>query len=116
MRTAPTIKQQSNSDMKQAVIAFTRPTPRQLKRGQFHTYKLCTTPADTDSPTYDLSIPFFDEGAPKEWIKFRHGLQAVLKGQNVSQGPPSYAVAKTILKGNALTVFKQAEITHGKQT
>eukprot|EP00957_Ditylum_brightwellii_P042967 3254382-Ditylum_brightwellii.AAC.1 len=71
-------------------------------------YKLRTTPADTDSPTYELSVPFFDKGSPKEWIKFRHGLQAVLKGQNVTQGPASYTVAKTLLKGDALTVFKQA--------
>eukprot|EP00957_Ditylum_brightwellii_P024082 1816282-Ditylum_brightwellii.AAC.1 len=32
------------------------------------------------------------------------------------QGPPSYAVAKTLLKGHTLTVFEQAEITHGNQT
>eukprot|EP00957_Ditylum_brightwellii_P164387 12515026-Ditylum_brightwellii.AAC.1 len=32
------------------------------------------------------------------------------------QGPPSYAVAKTLLKGNALTVFKQVEHEHGNQT
>eukprot|EP00957_Ditylum_brightwellii_P091646 6978608-Ditylum_brightwellii.AAC.1 len=32
------------------------------------------------------------------------------------QGPPSYAVAKTLLKGNNLTVFEQAENTHGNQT
>eukprot|EP00957_Ditylum_brightwellii_P101404 7727558-Ditylum_brightwellii.AAC.1 len=82
MRTAPTTKHHSNPDLKQAVIAFTRPSLRNLKRGQFHTYKLCTTPADTNSPTYELSIPFFDEESPKEWIKFRRGLQAVLKGQN----------------------------------
>eukprot|EP00957_Ditylum_brightwellii_P103075 7855042-Ditylum_brightwellii.AAC.1 len=56
------------------------------------------------------------EGTPEEWIKFQHGLQAVLKGQNVMQGPPSYAVAKTLLKGNTLTVFKQAEIAHRNQT
>eukprot|EP00957_Ditylum_brightwellii_P123952 9448994-Ditylum_brightwellii.AAC.1 len=88
MRIAPTTKQQSNPNVKQAVIAFTRPTPRQLEQGQFHTYKLSTTPADATSPTYKLSIPFFGEGAPKEWIKFRRGLQVVLKGQNVMQGPP----------------------------
>eukprot|EP00957_Ditylum_brightwellii_P059549 4521761-Ditylum_brightwellii.AAC.1 len=29
------------------------------------------------------------------------------------QGPPSYTVAKTLLKGNASTVFTQAEINHG---
>eukprot|EP00957_Ditylum_brightwellii_P032252 2443777-Ditylum_brightwellii.AAC.1 len=113
---APTSKQQSNPDVKQAVIAFTRPTPRHLKYCQFHTYKLCTTPTDATSPTYELSIPFFDEGTPKEWIKFRRGPQAVLKGQNVTQGPPSYAVAKTLLKGDVFTVFEQAEITHGNQT
>eukprot|EP00957_Ditylum_brightwellii_P120795 9213667-Ditylum_brightwellii.AAC.1 len=53
---------------------------------------------------------------PKEWIKFRRGLQAVLKGQNVTQGPASYAVAKTLLKGDALTVFNLLETTHGNQT
>eukprot|EP00957_Ditylum_brightwellii_P111004 8465712-Ditylum_brightwellii.AAC.1 len=113
MRMVPTAKQQSNPDVKQAVIAFTRPTPRQLEHGQFNTYKLCTTPADANSPTYELSTPFFDEGVPEEWTKFWRRLQAVLKGQNVMQAPPSYIVAKTLLKGNVLTVFKKAEITHG---
>eukprot|EP00957_Ditylum_brightwellii_P151691 11551723-Ditylum_brightwellii.AAC.1 len=116
MGTAPTSTQRSNLDVKQAVIAFPRPTPRQLKCGQFHTYNLRTTPADVTSPIYKLSIPFFDKGTPEEWIKFRCGLQVVLKGQNVTQGPLSYAVAKTLLKGNALTVFEQAEIAHGNQT
>eukprot|EP00957_Ditylum_brightwellii_P086522 6582968-Ditylum_brightwellii.AAC.1 len=108
MRLAPTTKWHSNPNVKRAVIAVTRPTPRKLECGQFHTFKLYTTPADTDSPTYKLSIPFFDEGLPKE-------LKAVLKGQNVTQGPASYAVAKTLLKGDALTVFEQAEITQGNQ-
>eukprot|EP00957_Ditylum_brightwellii_P081962 6232644-Ditylum_brightwellii.AAC.1 len=115
MKTAPTTKRISNHDVNQAVIVLTRPTPRTLKRGQFHTYKLCTTPADTNSPTYKLAMPFFDKGTPKEWIKFRRGLQAVLKGQNVMQGPASYAVTKTLLKGNGLMVFKQAETSHGNQ-
>eukprot|EP00957_Ditylum_brightwellii_P089658 6827914-Ditylum_brightwellii.AAC.1 len=65
MRTTPTTKQHSNLDVKQAVIAFTRPTPRNLERGQFHMYKLRTTPTDANSPTYKLSIPFFDEGLPE---------------------------------------------------
>eukprot|EP00957_Ditylum_brightwellii_P157372 11977747-Ditylum_brightwellii.AAC.1 len=53
---------------------------------------------------------------PKEWIKFQRGLQAVLKGQNMTQCPASYAVAKTLLKCDALTVFNLAETTHGNQT
>eukprot|EP00957_Ditylum_brightwellii_P039630 2997483-Ditylum_brightwellii.AAC.1 len=75
-------------------------------------YKLRTPPADTTSPIYKISIPFFNEGTPEEWIKFWHRLQAVLKGQSIKQGSASYAVAKTLLKGNALMVFEQAEITH----
>eukprot|EP00957_Ditylum_brightwellii_P102696 7826734-Ditylum_brightwellii.AAC.1 len=116
MKTVLTANKRSNPDMKQAIIPFLRPEPRNLERGQFHTYKLRTTPADATLPVYKLFVPFFDEGAPEEWIKFQRGLAAVLKGQNVTFGPASYAVAKTLLKGDALTVFEQAEITHGNQT
>eukprot|EP00957_Ditylum_brightwellii_P022013 1660610-Ditylum_brightwellii.AAC.1 len=82
MKTAPSTKRISNPDVKRAVIALMRPTLKTLERGQFHTYKLRTSTADTNSPTYELSIPFFDEGMPEEWIKFRCRLQAVLKCQN----------------------------------
>eukprot|EP00957_Ditylum_brightwellii_P164971 12560733-Ditylum_brightwellii.AAC.1 len=68
------------------------------------------------SPIYKLSVPFFDGRTPGEWIKFQHSLAAVLKDQNITQGPASYAVAKTLLKGDALTVFEQLEIAHGNQT
>eukprot|EP00957_Ditylum_brightwellii_P110797 8450599-Ditylum_brightwellii.AAC.1 len=68
MRTAPSTKRATNPDAKQAVIALTRPTLKTLEYSQYHTYRLRTTPADTDSPTYELVIPFFDKGTPKEWI------------------------------------------------
>eukprot|EP00957_Ditylum_brightwellii_P159205 12117421-Ditylum_brightwellii.AAC.2 len=92
MKTVPTSKQQSNPNV------------------------LRTTPADATLPIYELSVPFFDKGTPEEWIKFRCRLQAAIKGQNVTQGSPSYAVAKTLLKGNALMIFKQADIAHRNQT
>eukprot|EP00957_Ditylum_brightwellii_P042614 3226898-Ditylum_brightwellii.AAC.1 len=110
MKTATTTPKSSNLDVKRAIIQFPRPDPRNLEKGQYHTYKLRTTPADPTSPVYKLSAPFFDEGTPEEWIKFRCGLLVVLKGQNVTQEPASYAVANTLLKGDALTVFEQAEI------
>eukprot|EP00957_Ditylum_brightwellii_P114071 8697265-Ditylum_brightwellii.AAC.1 len=79
MRTVQKTLRQSNPDVKQVIIPFLRPAPRQLERGQFHAYKLHTTPADPTSPLYKLSVPFFDNGTPEEWIKFRRGLTAVLK-------------------------------------
>eukprot|EP00957_Ditylum_brightwellii_P094895 7227134-Ditylum_brightwellii.AAC.1 len=69
MKTVQTSKQ-SNPDVKRAVIVFQRPSPIQLERGQYHTYKLCTPPADATSPIYEISVPFFDEGTPKKWINF----------------------------------------------
>eukprot|EP00957_Ditylum_brightwellii_P154411 11750070-Ditylum_brightwellii.AAC.1 len=62
MRMAPSTKRATNPDVKRAVIALTRPTSKSLELSQCHTYRLCTTPADTDSPTYELTIPFFDKG------------------------------------------------------
>eukprot|EP00957_Ditylum_brightwellii_P188261 14331639-Ditylum_brightwellii.AAC.1 len=62
MKTAPSTKQ-SNPNVKQA---------------------LHTSPADATSPIYKLSVHFFGEETLEEWIKFQHGLQAVLKGQNVT--------------------------------
>eukprot|EP00957_Ditylum_brightwellii_P004543 345952-Ditylum_brightwellii.AAC.2 len=37
-------------------------------------------------------------------------------GSSSGAGPASYAVAKALLKGDALTVFEQAENDHGNQT
>eukprot|EP00957_Ditylum_brightwellii_P023478 1771898-Ditylum_brightwellii.AAC.1 len=107
---------QSNPDIKRAIIAFQQPQARQLDCRQYHMYKLRTAPADATSLIYKLSVLFFDNGTPKEWIKFWGRLQVVLKGQNVMQGPPSYTVAKTLLKGNMLAVFEQAEIDHSMQS
>eukprot|EP00957_Ditylum_brightwellii_P051188 3880594-Ditylum_brightwellii.AAC.1 len=70
---APT-STQSNPNVKRVVISFQQPQARQLKRGQYHMYKLCTTPADATTPIYKLSIRFFNNGTPKEWIKFWHRL------------------------------------------
>eukprot|EP00957_Ditylum_brightwellii_P132586 10111041-Ditylum_brightwellii.AAC.1 len=103
MKTVLMATKHTNPDVKRAIILFPRPEPRNLERGQFHTYKLRTTPVDATLPVYKLSVSFFDEGTPEEWIKFQCGLAAVLKGQNVTQGPAGYAVAKTLLKGDALT-------------
>eukprot|EP00957_Ditylum_brightwellii_P150882 11488696-Ditylum_brightwellii.AAC.1 len=68
MRTVQTSSKQSNLDVKRAIIPFLRPAPRQLERGQFHAYKLRTSPTDPTSPIYKLSVPFFDDGLPEEWI------------------------------------------------
>eukprot|EP00957_Ditylum_brightwellii_P107133 8174069-Ditylum_brightwellii.AAC.1 len=68
MKTVPTKPRRPSKDMKRAIIPFKRADPKLLERSQFHTYKLRTTPADAMSPIYELSLPFFEEGSPEEWI------------------------------------------------
>eukprot|EP00957_Ditylum_brightwellii_P098819 7528101-Ditylum_brightwellii.AAC.1 len=70
MKTVATANKRTNPDVKQAIILFRRPEPRNLEKRQYHTYKLRTTPADATLPVYKLFVPFFDEGTPEEWIKF----------------------------------------------
>eukprot|EP00957_Ditylum_brightwellii_P018753 1409177-Ditylum_brightwellii.AAC.1 len=70
MKTVLTTTKRSKLDVKRVIIPFPRPDPRNLERGQFHTYKLHTTPTDATLSVYELSVPFFDEGTPEEWIKF----------------------------------------------
>eukprot|EP00957_Ditylum_brightwellii_P149852 11412545-Ditylum_brightwellii.AAC.1 len=74
MRAVPTKPGRGNKDVNRSIIPFKRADPKPLKRGQFHTYKLLTTPADATSPLYELSVPFFKSGTPEEWILFRRGL------------------------------------------
>eukprot|EP00957_Ditylum_brightwellii_P010088 762094-Ditylum_brightwellii.AAC.1 len=71
---------QSNLNTKKAVIAFQQPQARQLKHRQCSKYKLRTTTTDATSQIYELSVLLFDNCTPKEQIKFRRRLQAVLKG------------------------------------
>eukprot|EP00957_Ditylum_brightwellii_P034510 2617011-Ditylum_brightwellii.AAC.1 len=76
MKTVPTKPGHPSKDMKRAIIPFKRADPKPLECGQFHTYKLRTTPADATSPIYELLLPLFKEGSPEEWILFRRGLTA----------------------------------------
>eukprot|EP00957_Ditylum_brightwellii_P198945 15164265-Ditylum_brightwellii.AAC.1 len=76
MRTVPTKLGRGNKDVKRSIILLKRADPKPLERGQFHTYKLCTTPADATSPIYELSLPFFESRTPEEWSFFRRGLIA----------------------------------------
>eukprot|EP00957_Ditylum_brightwellii_P019011 1430853-Ditylum_brightwellii.AAC.1 len=65
MKAVPTKPGCPSKDMKRSISPFKRTDVKSLERGQFHTYKLHTTPADPTSPLYKLSLPFFEEGSPE---------------------------------------------------
>eukprot|EP00957_Ditylum_brightwellii_P072935 5542825-Ditylum_brightwellii.AAC.1 len=81
MRTVPSTKSATNPDVKQAVITLMRPTPKTLECSQYHTYRLCTTPTDTDSPTYELAIPFLTKEHPKNGSSSGAGYRQCSRGR-----------------------------------
>lgn len=97
-------------------IGLDRPEVRELEPSRSQRYKLRNVPNDENSPTYELTIPYFATGTPEEWLEFRKNLMKVLIGQNVTQGPGRYTVARRLLEGDALARFNNAANLHGNET
>jgi hypothetical protein len=56
--------------MQQVPIPMERPEQKPLRQGEYLTYKLRNVPNDPNSPTYELSVPYFKSGMPEEFILF----------------------------------------------
>ena len=92
-------------------IPLERSENKQPAKGEFLVMKCRTQPAEANSPTYDVTIPYFGSGTPEEWLRFRSNLDKVIHGQNATTGPSRYALARKLLEGDALAAFEQAATT-----
>ena len=97
-------------------ISLDRPEKKKLAKNEYLSLTLRTEPENADSQTYELSIRYFCEGSPEEWLVFQKDLRRILQGQNVTTGPPSYAMARRVLEGDALAAFETAATQHGNET
>jgi hypothetical protein len=102
--------------MIQPPIPLERPERLILEDGNYVSFKLRAVPQDPLSQLYSLSIPYFSTGTPESWITFRKNLDKVLIGQNVTTGPPTYAMARRVLEGAALARFNASVIERGTET
>ena len=66
--------------------------------------ELCSTPTKNDSPTHELSVPYFGAETCEEHLKFCANFDEVCKGQNVTAGPGQCALARCSITGDALNV------------
>ena len=87
-------------------IPFEKPTKKQLSEEQYHAHKLCSSPTNKDSPTYDLVVPYFGSGTCEEYLTLLKNFDKVKTGQNITSGTNEFALARHLLEGEALTVFK----------
>ena len=63
-----------------------------------------------------MSVRYFDNGTPEEWLMFQKALAKVLIGQNITTGPSTYGMARRLLKGKALSYFDESALLHGAET
>ena len=76
--------------------------------GESHKCKLCTSPADGNSPTYELTVPNFSTGTCEEWLIFPKNLNKVIKGLNLTVRTNKFELARNLLTGDSLSTFDNA--------
>ena len=87
-----------------------------MSKDECLTLKLKSDPADANSQDYELTIAYFNNGTPEQWLKFLRDLKKVFTGMNVTTGPNKYNMARRLLEGEALAHFNNAATNHGNKT
>eukprot|EP00957_Ditylum_brightwellii_P080688 6136657-Ditylum_brightwellii.AAC.1 len=103
-------KPQGNSPQElKPIILIECPQVNELAKGNYHMHKLRMVPYNANLPMYDLAVSLYDNGTMEEWLKFCQHLQAVFTRQNITNSQGMYAIIKSMLRGGALTAFKNVE-------
>ena len=97
-------------------IGLERPEKKELAKDQQLTFKLRANPPQANSPTYDTTVPFYNTGTCEEWLTTLRAILRVAEGQNMTNGPARFALARRILQGDALSAFETAAATHNAET
>ena len=98
------------------VIGIDRGEIQKVTKTNSVVFKLYTTPSDTDSPQYEMTVPIFKTGTPERWLETRKSIDKVFLGLNLTSGPYQYQQVRRILQGDALATFDKAATKHGNET
>ena len=97
-------------------IPLERPEPKEYSSQNFLSNKCYSTPGDANSNTYNVSVQYFEEGTPEEWLQLLAAHKRVSQGQNITNGPGMYNVLSRHLKGSILSKYNTVAQAHGNQT
>eukprot|EP00957_Ditylum_brightwellii_P163918 12479376-Ditylum_brightwellii.AAC.1 len=95
------------------MMTFSKPLTVVKPQGDYHMYKLYMVPYNANLPTYNLDVPFYDNGSVEEWLKFLQNLQAVITEQNIMDPQGMYAITKSMLHGDMLISFENTKGVNG---
>eukprot|EP00957_Ditylum_brightwellii_P145037 11045881-Ditylum_brightwellii.AAC.1 len=82
---------------------------KKLSPSNYQIYKLRTNPKDEKSAMYNLVVKYYKVGTPEGWLQFMEAIVQVIEGQDIQDGDAIYSLVKSLLKGDALQVFKNIE-------
>ena len=66
-------------------------------KGKCVSVKFQTSPADTDSTTYKLTIPIFKNGNSEEWLEWFKNVEHAAAGKNATTSPAKFSLANRLL-------------------
>eukprot|EP00957_Ditylum_brightwellii_P079470 6043260-Ditylum_brightwellii.AAC.1 len=58
---------------------------------------------------YNLVVKYYKVRTLEEWLQFVDEITQVIKGQDIQDGDAAYSLVKSLLRGDALQVFKNKE-------
>eukprot|EP00957_Ditylum_brightwellii_P076095 5784229-Ditylum_brightwellii.AAC.1 len=82
---------------------------KKLSPSIYQTYRLRSNPKVKNSVVYNLVVKYYKVGTPEEWLQFMEAIAQVIKDQDIQDGDTGYSLVKSLLKGDALQVFKNKE-------
>ena len=115
--TSSSSSKKSSSESKlKPVIPLERPVPKEFNSKNYLTNKCQSVPGDNTSSSYSVTVQYFEEGTPEEWLELLAAHKRVCIGQNITNGPGMYDVLRRHLKGTAVTKYGNVARDTGPQT
>ena len=108
-------KSSSKSKLK-PVIPLERPEAKEFNSKNYLTNKCLSVPGDNNSAAYNVTVQYFEDGTPEEWLELLAAHKRVCQGQNITNGPGLYDVLRRHLKGTAVTKYGNVAREQGAQT
>ena len=98
-------KVRMQSPLVNPIIDQERPLEKVLKNGEYIVIKCYNTPDDNDSGSYEINLPYYGGGSPKEWLIWINKFFKALDGQSISTGNLRYMFTGRLLTGDSKATF-----------
>lgn len=96
-----------------AILPLVEEPLRKLPKEKYASFKIRTDPADPNSSTYDVYVPYVDESSTlREIFHVRRELLRIRDGNAINTATGYYQLGLAIFRGRSLTCFTQGVEAH----